>query len=583
MKHRGLHPAERVGEYTAKGWWSDETTDGLFRARVAAAPDLTAVVDPANKTDLVGTAPRRLTWRELDEEVTGLADVLLRHGVGAGDVLAVHLPNTVELVVVYLACWRLGVVVSPLPVQYREHEVTELGRLAGFTAFLTAVRVGERRLAEEIQAAREALPGLRTVLAYGEAVPEGVVALGADPAEGARDRVESYAAAHPADPNDCITICWTSGTESTPKGVPRTHYDWLAMSWATVDAPRLTAEDVLLNPFPMVNMAGINGMFLPWLRVGGVLVQHHPFDLPTFLRQIEDERVTYTVAPPALLSMLLARADLLAATDIGSLRLIGSGSVPLAPAMVKGWQDVHGIGIINFFGSNEGIGLLTDPHDVPDPEQRARYFPRYGVPGVSWTSRISEWVEVRLVDPDTGAEVTEPGVPGELRIKGPMVFPGYLGGENLASPFDDDGYLKTGDVFVIAGDDGRFLQYVDRAKDLIIRGGMNIAPAELEGLIAGHPGVAEVAVVGYPDDLLGERVCAIIVPKGDPSPTLEDLLAYLRDHRIASYKLPERLELRTTLPRNPVGKILKRDLRKELAPRQETATPADPAVPGTGR
>jgi acyl-CoA synthetase (AMP-forming)/AMP-acid ligase II len=404
-------------------------------------------------------------------------------------------------------------------------------------------------------------------------VPDGIVALepapaegtGTVPAEGARDRVESYAAAHPADPNDCITICWTSGTESTPKGVPRTHYDWLAMSWATVDAPRLTSDDVLLNPFPMVNMAGINGMFLPWLRVGGVLVQHHPFDLPTFLRQIEDERVTYTVAPPALLSMLLARVDLLAATDIGSLRLIGSGSVPLAPGMVKGWQDVHGIGIINFFGSNEGIGLLTDPHDVPDPEQRARYFPRYGVPGVTWTSRISEWVKLRLVDPDTGAEVTEPGVPGELRIKGPMVFAGYLRGESLASPFDERGYLRTGDVFVIAGDDGRFLRYVDRAKDLIIRGGMNIAPAELEGLISGHPGVAEVAVVGYPDEVLGEKACAVVVAKEGATLTLEELLTHLRDARIASYKLPERLELRTTLPRNPVGKILKRDLRLEIS------------------
>src|SRR4051812_833762 len=163
MKHRGLHPAERVEAYTAKGWWTGETTDGLFRARVAAAPDLTAVVDPANKADLVGTAPRRLTWRELDGEVTGLADVLLRHGVGAGDVLAVHLPNTVELVVLYLACWRLGIIVSPLPVQYREHEVTELGRLAGFAAYVTAVRVGDRRLAEEIQSARAALPGLHTV------------------------------------------------------------------------------------------------------------------------------------------------------------------------------------------------------------------------------------------------------------------------------------------------------------------------------------------------------------------------------------------------------------------------------------
>ncbi|MFI6512598.1 AMP-binding protein [Streptosporangium sp. NPDC050855] len=137
----------------------------------------------------------------------------------------------------------------------------------------------------------------------------------------------------------------------------------------------LVAGDVLLDPFPMVNMAGIGGMFLPWLRTGGLLIQHHPFDLATFLRQIAGERVTYTLAPPALLTLLLHDAELLAAADLSSLRLVGSGSAPLSPAMVRGWQDDHGIGIVNFFGSNEGIALLSAPDDVPDPEQRARLPP----------------------------------------------------------------------------------------------------------------------------------------------------------------------------------------------------------------
>ncbi|GAA3415703.1 fatty acid--CoA ligase family protein [Streptosporangium vulgare] len=160
-------------------------------------------------------------------------------------------------------------------------------------------------------------------------------------------------------------------------------------------------------------------------------------------------------------------------------------------------------------------------------------------------------MSVRLVDPDTGEEVVEPGRPGELRIKGPMVFPGYLRGDRVADPFDELGYLRTGDVFEIAGERGEFLRYVDRAKDLIIRGGMNIAPAELEGLIAAHPAVQDVAVVGYPDDVLGERVCAVVVPREGSALTLGELVGHLRADRIASYKLPERLELRDTLPRNP--------------------------------
>ncbi len=570
---RGLHPDWRVREYTAKGWWTGETVDALLRARVAETPGRTAIADPADRAALVGTPPRRLTWAEVDAEADRLAAVLLRQGFGAGDVLAVQLPNIVELALVYLACWRIGVVVSPLPVQYREHEVGGLGALAGFAGLITIVRMGERDLAEEGLTALKGLPGLRAVLAYG-APPSGGPLAGVVPldrelagvAETAGAEVAAYAAAHPADPNDCITICWTSGTESTPKGVPRTHHDWLAISWAVVDAPRLTGDDVLLNPFPMVNMAGIGGMLLPWLRTGARLVLHQPFDLMTFLRQVGEERVTFTVAPPALLTMLLARPDLLAATDLGSLRRIGCGSAPLSPAMVRGWQDRHGIAVINFFGSNEGIALLTGPQDVPDPERRARFFPRYGVPGVTWSSRLAEQVSVRLADPVTGAEITEPGRPGELRIKGPTVFAGYLHGDRLPDPFDDDGYFRTGDLFAIDGPRGEFLRYVDRTGDLIIRGGQNIAPAELEALIGTHPGVAEVAVVGYPDDVLGERVCAVVVPVAGEPITLDALNAHLREARIASYKLPERLEIRETLPRNALGKILKRDLRAAMLP-----------------
>lgn len=543
MGARRLHPPERVAEYTAAGWWGEDTLDALFRARVRENPGRLAVVDPANKQDLVGLPPRRLTWGELDAEVDRLAAHLAQHGLVPGQVIGVQLPNTVEQVALYLACWRIGLIVSPMPMQYREHEISQLAKLAEFAAYVTVERFGGRSMAAE--AATLGLPLISL-----DDVPAG---------SGGQLPV------HVADPNDCVTICWTSGTESTPKGVPRCHNDWLAVATVCMEAPRMTADDVLLNPFPMVNMAGFAGLFLPWLLVGGVFVQHHPFDLPTFLAQIQGERVTYTVAAPALLNMLLAREDMLGTTDISSLTRIGSGSAPLSPAMVRGWQERHGIGVINFFGSNEGAGMLTDPYDVPDPEQRARYFPRYGTPGVSWSTRADKWTRMRVVDLVTGEDITEPERPGELRLKGPQVFAGYLGGAGLASPFDEQGYLKTGDIFEIAGERRQFIRYVDRAKDLVIRGGMNIAAAELEHLIAEHPAVGEVAIVGYPDEMLGEKICAVVIPApGAEAPCLDDLVTFLRDRHIASYKLPERLELRDALPRNPVGKILKRELRASI-------------------
>jgi acyl-CoA synthetase (AMP-forming)/AMP-acid ligase II len=381
--------------------------------------------------------------------------------------------------------------------------------------------------------------------------------------EGRLAGVAAYADAHPVDPNDCITICWTSGTESRPKGVPRGHYEWLVMSWDTVYSPDLTHTSRILNPFPMVNMAGINGMLLPWLRTGCVLVQHHPFDLQIFLAQVGDEGITYTVAPPALLALLLQNQALLAHANIETLRQIGSGSAPLQEWMVQGWYDRHGISIINFFGSNEGISLMTDVKLMTDPGQRARFFPRYGG-GRQWTFPAARHTRIKLIDPETGEEVTEPGRPGELYLRGPSVFSGYLDAANVPSPIDADGYLRTGDMFVIDGENHEFLRYVDRLKDLIIRGGMNIAPAELETLIASHPSVAEVAVVGYPDDVLGERICAVVVTRPSTSIDLRTVVEHLAAQQIASYKLPERLELREALPRNPVGKILKRQLRDEI-------------------
>ena len=590
MGGRKMHPPERIREWVAKGAWTGDTVQQLFLDRVTEFGDEPAVIDAPNKRDFLDLEPRRVTWAELAADVDRLAAVLLQQGIGEADVVAVQLPNTVELICAYLAVWRIRAIISPLPVQYRRHEMVELGNIGRIDAFLTADRIGKHDAAADVVRMRADIPSLRTILYHGQAEVPGATALTtADAALTADDLagVASYAQSHPVDPNDCITICWTSGTESRPKGVPRAHYEWLVMSWDTVYSPHLTHASRVLNPFPMVNMAGINGVLLPWLRVGSVIVQHQPFDLPIFLQQIKDERITYTLAPPAVLALLLQREEILARADISSLTEMGSGSVPLQEWMVRGWSERHGLDIINYFGSNEGIALMTDVELMRDPAQRARFFPRYGG-GRRWTFPAAEHTTVKLVDPATGDEIEEPGLPGELYLRGPSLFAGYLEADRVPDPFDSDGFLQTGDMFVIDGPEHEFLRYVDRAKDLIIRGGMNIAPAELETMIAGHPDVAEVAVVGYPDDVLGEKVCAVVVPRQGATVTLQSVVDHLLAQEIARFKLPERLELRAALPRNPVGKILKRDLRQEVehsmtealqqaasGARSDTDTPSD--------
>lgn len=540
-----LHPQERIDEYVAAGWWRDDpawTWDALFRARVAERGDATAVVDPANREALLGTPPRRPSWTELDAEVDRFAGVLHGAGVGVDDVVGTQLPNTVELVVAYLACVRLGAIVSPFPMQYREHELSTLAPVAGLRAFVTVSRFGDRPLADEASS----VGGFEVVALDGP--------------------VSAAASAPPAvkrHPSDVVTLCWTSGTEATPKGVPRCANGWNVIGEGCAAAPALTADDVILSPFPLVNMAGFGGVLVPWLLTGATLVQHHPFDLPTFLGQIARERVTYTLAPPALLTGMLRAPGLLDSADLSSLRVIGSGSAPLSGWLIREWRDRLGIEVTNFFGSNEGVPLISDQHTVPDPDARGAYFPWFGGPGLTWPNPTSAGVRTKLVDVESGDEVTQPGRPGELRVAGPTIFSGYW--SSTTDAFDEQGYYRSGDVFEIAPHDPTLLRYVDRARDLVVRGGMNISPAEIEALLVAHPAVAEAAVVGYPDDVLGERVAAVVVPV-DPAapPTLTDLVETLRAQRIASYKLPERLELVDALPRNPVGKILKRELRERL-------------------
>ncbi|GAY10084.1 class I adenylate-forming enzyme family protein [Pseudonocardia sp. N23] len=541
-----LHPQTRIDEYVAAGWWRDDpawTWDALFRARVAERGDATAVVDPANREALLGTPPRRLSWTGLDAEVDRFAGVLHRAGVGVDDVVGTQLANTVELVVAYLACVRLGAIVSPFPMQYREHELSTLAPVAGLRAFVTVTRFGDRPLAEEAGS----VGGFPVITLDGPV---------AEPA-GELPSVEGH-------PSDVVTLCWTSGTEATPKGVPRCANGWNVIGEGCAAAPALTADDVILSPFPLVNMAGFGGVLVPWLLTGATLVQHHPFDLPTFLGQIARERVTYTLATPALLTGMLRAPGLLDSADLSSLRVIGSGSAPLSGWLIREWRDRFGIEVTNFFGSNEGVPLISDQHTVPDPDARAAYFPWFGGPGLTWPNPTSAGVRTRLVDRESGDDVTEPGRPGELRVTGPTIFSGYWGSPG-GEPFDERGYYRSGDVFEIAAEDPTMLRYVDRARDLVVRGGMNISPAEVEALIVAHPAVAEAAVVGYPDEVLGERAAAVVVPApGVPPPTLEDLVDALRAQRIASYKLPERLEVVEALPRNPVGKILKRELRERL-------------------
>ncbi len=577
-----LVPKTKIDDYTARGWWGTQTLWDLFANNVHELGGQEAVVDAPNRSEFAHGAPQRLSWTALADAVDRLCIVLIENKLLRDDILVAMMPNCVEQFVVYLACARLGIVVTPVPVQYREHELGQILSQTDAVAVITFGHIGRpgqgHAAADMFCSLLSTHSALRTVFAWGEALGGQVINLGAHTAtpltEGQRGRLKQAERDAAVTANDVFSICWTSGTEAQPKGVPRSHNEWLIVAPSIIEAARIPLHARLLNPFPFVNMAGLSTAFAAWLVLGGTVVQHHPFSLPVFLQQLREERIDYTVSPPAVLNMLLQNDALLQGIDFKRLSRIGSGAAPLSEWMVRGFADRHGVQIVNYFGSNEGAALSGSDVDIPDPALRAQYFPRAGVEGFDWSVSTTRKIRTRLVDTETGNDITVAGQSGELRFSGPTVFSGYFRAPELSQrAFDNQGFYKTGDLFEIAGDRLQYYRYVGRSKDLVIRGGVNISSEEIEGLLVACPGVREVAVVGVPDTVLGEKLCACLVCNEGSDVTLQDVQAYLRDEkRIAVYKLPEYLLPLAALPRNPVGKILKRELReraKVLAPQSE--------------
>lgn len=555
-------PTERIEDLTQRGWWCDQTLDGLFREAVQSHPDHAALVDQYNRSDFTDGEAQRFTFAELANVAENLAARFYETGLRRDDIVVVQLPNIVELAALYLALGKLGVIISPVPMQYGSFELEKAKKVVDPAAYISLTNFKGKNFASELGAVFK--DGCK-VFCFGSDVPDGAISL-----ELSSDKPDdnpnytAYVDSLDITANDIFTICWTSGTTGQPKGVPRSHNMWMASAIGSHDAALLQDNEILLNPFPLVNMAALGGFLYCWMMRACTLVLHHPFDMQVFLKQIQDEKVAYTIAPPAVLTMLLKKREILDSKDISSLRCIGSGSAPLSEFMVAGFGKDFGIEILNIFGSNEGICLASGPKELPDYAERAQFFPRFGVEGLEWANRTANNMKTRLISLESGEEVTEVGQQGELEIWGSTVFDGYYKSpEANAEVFSEDGYFRTGDVFEITGEgeQPQFYKFVGRCKDIIVRGGVNISPDEIDNELAAHPKVAQVCVVGIDDEIMGERIGAAVVAKPGETIVLEDLTSFLKERGVAVFKLPEKLVCAESLPYNATGKIQRRDVK----------------------
>ncbi len=575
-----LDAPETIARWRAAGWWGDVTIDDMFRACVSARAEQLALADAPDRDEFAFGGPKRLTFAQADALVDRLASALYDHGLRKDDVAVVLLPNIVEIVLFFLATARLGAIASPLLLAYGERDLARIVRHLRPRVGLAINAFKDEQPARSLASAIAQTPELgSSVLGLGPATRDApgldsiddITAL-PDPSPDYLD----YAGQIEVSGDDIVTMHWTSGTTGDPKCVPRSHNNWRPTGGCCVDSGGLEPGERLLAPMQMAHTAGYNGLFLPWLETQGLLALHHPFDMKIFLDQIEEHEINHTVAAPAMLNAML-KENTLDGRDVSSVRSFLCGSAPLDPWMIDGYRERYGIEVVNAFGSTEGMTFMSSPAVTSDSYRRARLFPRFNAMRAAGRDvdaagvRIGAALETRLVDIETGEQITEPKRPGELVFQSPALFPGYWTAEHELdrSEFDADGYFRSGEIFEIAGDgeDFFFFRYVDRLKDVINRGGVKIPVGELEAAIQDHPAVAEAVAIGYPDERLGERICAVAALRPGAALTLPELIEALSAAGTPKYMLPERLEIVDALPRNPTGKPLKRVLSEQFRTR----------------
>jgi cyclohexanecarboxylate-CoA ligase len=543
-----------ISKYVKAGWWGEVTLNSIFASAVKDNPKSLAICDPINRDKMVSGNMLRLSFSELESHVEHVAHCLYVNGLRKNDKIILQMPNVVEIVLVYLAASRLGLIISPVAMEYGHHELKFIGDTIKPKAYI-AFREFKNSEFGTVQGAIFDKSCKKLFFGIG-----GVFE---NKNEELNDYLK-YKESIKVNANDIMTICWTSGTTGRSKGVPRSHNHWLSSTLASEDAIKLKTGAVMLNPFPFINMAAIGGFLFYWLKVRGRLILHHPFDPNVYLSQIQNEKVEYTIAPPAVLTRLLQTKDQIKANfDLSSLRVIGSGSAPLSKEMVQGFENEFDVSIINIFGSNEGMAILSSPSDVLDPGLRASFFPRFGRDEFEWDNRISQQIKTKLIDPETGVEIVDPSVPGELLISGATVFDGYYNSPlDNKEAFSSDGYFRSGDLFEISGENNQFYKFVGRCKSLIVRGGVNISPEELDELISSHEHIVEAVVVAYPDRVMGEKICAVLVPHKGRVITLSDICSHLDKKKVAKFKWPEKLLTTKVLPRNAMNKVVRSELAK---------------------
>ena len=498
---------------------------GLMRSTAERFGDREGLVDSSWVDGEV-----RLTFAELADAGRQAAEALVASGIGKGDRVSIWAPNIAEWVVALLGIHGAGAVVVPLNTRFKGDEAAYILDKSGARLVFTVQGFLDTDYVGMLRGAGVDLP---------------VVVLRGDAPDGTTSWTDFLARADGAPlpevgADDLSDVMFTSGTTGKPKGVMTTHGQTLRAfeTWSDVIGLREGDRYLIVNPF--FHTFGYKAGIVAALMRGATIVPHAVFDPTTVLQRIPEERISMLPGPPALFQSILNHPDL-ASADVSSLRLAVTGAAVIPVELVERMQKEMGFEVVvTGYGLTECTGIATMCRHDDDPETIART-----------SGRAIPDVEVVIADD------------GEVLVRGYNVMQGYWeDAEQTAEAIDGDGWLHTGDIGVM--DDRGYIAITDRKKDMFIVGGFNAYPAEIENTLLGHPDIAQVAVVGAPDDRLGEVGVAFVVATAGAAPDPDAIVAWARDH-MANYKVPRRVEVVDALPLNASGKVLKYELRQQAA------------------
>jgi acyl-CoA synthetase (AMP-forming)/AMP-acid ligase II len=491
----------------------------------------------------------RLTFRQLSARIDRVARALVARGIRPGDRVALWAPNGADWVVTSFAVYAIGAVLVPMNTRYRGEEAGHVLRTTRARLLFGVTDL----LGTDLVALLDGVAGLEQleqIVVIGGRVPTGCVSFLDFIEQGSEaDQAEVARRGHALTGDDASDIIFTSGTTGRPKGAVLCHGASVRTYLAWSDLVGLRRGDRYLLVYPFFHTAGLKSGLLACVLQGATIVPHAVFEVGPVMRRVVEERITMLPGPPTVFQSILNHPDF-ASFDLSTLRLSVTGAATVPVEIVRRMrEELRFETVVTGYGLTETTGTVSMCRHDDRPEVIATTVGR-PLPGVS----------VRIVD-DAG-QVVPDGEDGEILVRGFNVMREYFEDPDATrATIDPDGWLHTGDVGVI-GPDGN-LRITDRKKDMYIVGGFNAYPAEIEAIMIGHPGVGQVAVVGVPDERLGEVGAAFVVPRPGQPVDPDELLAWCRDH-MANFKVPRTLAIVDSLPLNPTGKVMKYLLRAEL-------------------